>query len=136
MRGPRILIVLGSVAALVAAFALLRPEDEAAPPATTATRPAVAKTATEPRGARIVVSVRAGRPAGGIARATARQGGSVLVIVRSDAADHVHVHGYDLTADVAPGRPARMQFRAETTGRFEIELEQAHRPIAQLTVLP
>jgi hypothetical protein len=80
--------------------------------------------------------VRGGRPVDGIARATANEGDSVLVIVRSDVADHVHVHGYDLMGDVGPGSPARMQFRASLTGRFEIELEDRGQQIAQLTVVP
>jgi len=48
----------------------------------------------------------------------------------------VHVHGYDLMADVAPGKPARIDFTANLTGRFEIELEDRGKQIAQLTVLP
>ena len=57
--------------------------------------------------------------------------------MRSDVADEVHVHGYDLMADVAPGQAgARSQFTANLTGRFEIELEDRGKQIAQLTVLP
>ena len=58
------------------------------------------------------------------------------MIVRSDVADEVHVHGYDLMADVAPGKPVRIEFTANLTGRFEIELEDRGKQIAQLTVLP
>ena len=149
MRGMRLLIGLAAVAALVVAFVLLRPDDDdtAAPPTAepipttteTATTPPTTKstpTETTQERVRMVVRVQGGRPVGGIARATARQGEPVLLIVRSDVADHVHVHGYDLMGDVGPGSPARMQFRARLTGRFEIELEDRGQQIAQLTVLP
>jgi hypothetical protein len=82
------------------------------------------------------VTIRGGRPVGGIVRAEATKGESVVLVVRSDVADHIHVHGYDLISDVGPGRPARMQFRASLTGRFEIELEDQALQIAQLTVVP
>ena len=72
----------------------------------------------------------------GIVRETAKKDTSVLLIVRADVTDHVHVHGYDLMSDISPGHPVRMQFRARLTGRFEIELEDAQRQIAQLTVVP
>ena len=143
----RLLIVIAAVAALAVAFVLVRPggDDDPAVSApttepnttpTTTARTDTTPTEPAPEQARIVVTVRDGRPVGGIARATASQGDSVLVIVRSDVADHVHVHGYDLFGDVGPGRPARMQFRAALTGRFEIELEDRHQQIAQLTVVP
>lgn len=140
-------IALITAATLVALFVVARPDgDDAAPAGTTAgatptrTEPPelepieTGQTAPEP--VRLNVRVVDGRPDGGIARAEASEGDSVVLVVRSDVADHVHVHGYDLFSDVAPGRPARLQFRATLTGRFEIELEDLGREIAQLTVLP
>jgi heme/copper-type cytochrome/quinol oxidase subunit 2 len=63
-------------------------------------------------------------------------GDRVVLIVRSDVADHVHVHGYDLMQDVAPGAPARISFRADAPGRFEVELEDRHLPLTELVVRP
>ena len=82
------------------------------------------------------VAIRGGEPVGGIVRVTASKGDVVVVTVRSDVAEEVHVHGYDLMADVAPGKPARLRFTASLTGRFELELEDRGKQIAQLTVLP
>lgn len=82
------------------------------------------------------ITVRDGRPVGGIARPSVGQGERVVLVVRSNVADHVHVHGYDLFADVAPGASARLAFRATIPGRFEIELEDSHVQIAELTVQP
>jgi hypothetical protein len=48
----------------------------------------------------------------------------------------VHLHGYDLSADVAPGAPATIRFEANAPGRFEIELENTGVQIAELEVRP
>jgi hypothetical protein len=69
-------------------------------------------------------------------RPTARQREEVLIVVRADVADEVHVHGYDLMADVAPGEPARIRFVAEVAGVFEVELEDAGRLLFQLEIVP
>lgn len=64
------------------------------------------------------------------------QGDTVRFRVRSGVADHVHVHGYDLMKDVAPGKTITFSFPAEITGIFEIELEDRGEEIAQLRVDP
>lgn len=64
------------------------------------------------------------------------QGETVRFRVRSDVADHVHVHGYDLMKDVEPGKTIMFSFPAEITGIFEIELEDRGEEIAQLRVDP
>jgi hypothetical protein len=83
---------------------------------------------------RIVVAN--GAPRGGIVRETVDQGDRVVLIVRSDVSDHVHLHGYDIMRDVAPGSPARLRFRATIPGRFEVELEDRGLQIADITVQP
>jgi hypothetical protein len=65
-----------------------------------------------------------------------KQGKQFVLIVSADVSDHVHLHGYDLMADVAPGRPARIRFKASIAGRFEIELENRGLLIGQLEVRP
>jgi nucleotide-binding universal stress UspA family protein len=148
MRDMRVLIGLAAAVALVVLFLVFRPggddDGEAAPTPTATTTAATestgatttAPTTTAPKAVQIVVRVRGGKPADGIVRAQARKGDPVVVIVGSDVSDEVHVHGYDLMADVAPGKPVRIRFDATLTGRFEIELEQRGEQIAQLTVLP
>jgi hypothetical protein len=69
-------------------------------------------------------------------RPAATQGEEVLIVVRADIADEVHVHGYDLMDDVAPGQPARIRFVADVPGVFEVELEDAGRPLFQLEITP
>jgi hypothetical protein len=148
MRDRRLLIGLGVIVALVALFLVFRPggDDEEGTGTTTSAvtspptvEPGTTQTETTtaaPEGTQLVVTIRNGEPTGGIVRAEAKKGDPVVVIVRSDVADEVHVHGYDLMADVDPGKPVRIEFTADLTGRFEIELEGRGKQIAQLTVLP
>jgi formylmethanofuran:tetrahydromethanopterin formyltransferase len=65
-----------------------------------------------------------------------KEGDTVRFRVRSDVADHVHVHGYDLMKDVEPGKTITFSFPASITGIFEIELEDRGEQIAQLRVDP
>ena len=86
-------------------------------------------------GLTLEVSVVAGKPDGGVQHLTVDKGDEVTVRVTSDGVeDEVHVHGYDLMQDVAPGAPAEITFKADIAGRFEIELEDAGTPIGELEV--
>ena len=56
------------------------------------------------------------------------------VRVTSDAADEIHVHGYDKTAPVAAGATAEVSFVANIPGVFEVEFERSHRLLFTLEV--
>jgi len=88
-----------------------------------------------PSAVRIRIQAR-GDGSGSIRRVTIERGQRVTLIVSADVADEVHVHGYDLMADVAPGSPARISFEASVPGRFEVELESRGLQIAELRVNP
>jgi hypothetical protein len=77
-----------------------------------------------------------GAPRGGIVRETVEKGDRVVLVVRADVTDHIHLHGYDIMRDVAPGKPARLPFKATIPGRFEVELEDRGVQIADITVTP
>jgi hypothetical protein len=77
-----------------------------------------------------------GAPKGGIVREKVEKNDRVVLIVRSDVTDHIHLHGYDIMRDVAPGSPARLPFKATIPGRFEVELEDRGVQIADITVTP
>ena len=64
------------------------------------------------------------------------QGQRLVLVVGADVTDEVHVHGYDLLDEVAPGQPARFDFRVRDAGRFDVELEQRHLPLTELVVSP
>jgi hypothetical protein len=74
--------------------------------------------------------------AGRVAKLRATEGETVRFRVRTDEAEEVHVHGYDLAKDLEPGQTATMSFKASLTGIFEIELEHSAVQIAELRVDP
>ena len=82
------------------------------------------------------IVVEGGRPAGGVEELEFDAGDRVRFEVDSDVADEVHVHGYDVSQDVTPGKPIAFDFPAEIEGVFEVELEDSHIQIAELTVNP
>jgi hypothetical protein len=61
-------------------------------------------------------------------------GQKVRIQVEADRAEEVHVHGYDLKGDVAPGKPAVIDFTANVPGVFEVELEEAGLELFELQV--
>jgi hypothetical protein len=82
------------------------------------------------------IVVRSGKVVGGLQRATIDQGERVAIVVGSDVADEVHLHGYDKSVDVTAGKAARLVFVASIPGRFEVELEDRGLQIADITVRP
>jgi heme/copper-type cytochrome/quinol oxidase subunit 2 len=65
-----------------------------------------------------------------------KEGETVRFRVRSDVADEVHVHGYDLMKDVEPGQTITFSFPADMTGIYVVELENAEKQIASLRIDP
>jgi FtsP/CotA-like multicopper oxidase with cupredoxin domain len=74
--------------------------------------------------------------AGKVTTLTYDQGETVRFRVRSDKAEEVHIHGYDIKKDLEPGQTATVTFRASITGIFEIEFEGSATQIAELKVEP
>jgi hypothetical protein len=105
------------------------PPPQPPPPPPTAPKP-------EPQVTTVRIVVRGGKVVGGLKRATLEQGEKVAIVVGADVADEVHLHGYDKSTDVAPGKPARLVFVASIPGRFEVELEDRGLQIADLEVRP
>jgi hypothetical protein len=144
-RNQRLGLVALALAVAVAAFVLARPDDEdeggGARTATTQAQTDSAPTATteapEPRPATERVRIRGGEVVGGARKITVTKGELVRIEVTSDRADEIHLHGYDITRDVAPGRPARFRLKAENEGVFELEAHDlGHVKIASLVVEP
>jgi len=158
-RTRKVALIAASLGLLVSLFLALRPQEEDEPaattstaaattaPATTAATTTAPATTTEPPPATttkpsppppqtIRIAVAGGRPVGGIRRATIEQGARVVLVVVSDVSDHVHLHGYDVMVDVAPGSRGRLPFKATVPGRFEVELEDRGILLADLEVRP
>jgi hypothetical protein len=150
MRGLRLVLVLGATLVLVVVlFIVLRPDDDSdtasattstpgsSVPSPSTTEGTTSTPAPEPSGpTRVEIVVRDGKVVGGIVHAKVNEGDQVLVIVDADLSEEIHLHGYDQSADVAPGDPARLRFRATIPGRFEVELEERSQQIAEIEVEP
>lgn len=145
MRNARWILLAAGAAALVILFVVLNPGEDEEPstgPSPTATEPSPTPTETpEPSPTAtgtldaVEIEVEEGRVEGP-ARIRASQGGQVAIEVKADVTDQVHVHTYDLFFDVSPNRDAQIRFRADITGVFEIELEDAGLPLTMLEVSP
>ena len=106
----------------------------AATTTTTAATTTTPTTTTAQPATTIAITVVDAKPQGGIARPSVKRGDHVVLVVNSDTADEIHVHGYDLSADVEAGGTVRIPFVADTPGRFEVELENLGVQLAEITV--
>jgi hypothetical protein len=140
-----------AVVVVVAAFLIARPGDDdsdsgnqAASTATETSPTATAPSAPKPPPdgpTATVIELKDYEPAGGVVDVDATKGDPVRIVVRSDVADEIHIHGYDISRDAAPGKPARFQLDATIEGVFEIESHEAEHAgkdalIARLVVEP
>jgi hypothetical protein len=108
-------------------------------PAGTDTSTSTTTSATTPKPAGppvFQITVAGGKPVGGIEKIKVNKGDTVNLVVKSDVADEIHIHGYDFHKTVAAGGTVRFRFPAKIDGSFEIELEGRKEQIAALTVEP
>jgi plastocyanin len=76
------------------------------------------------------------KPVGGVAKLKLKKGDQIRFTVESDSKQEVHLHGYDVAKDAAPGAPAEFDVKATIEGVFEAELEDPGVQILKLTVEP
>jgi hypothetical protein len=161
-RNQRIMLVVAALAVAVIAFVIASPGsddgdgEQAAQTTTTQAETGVeteteAETETEvetqtepqppPEPAVTRIRIQGGVVVGGPKTVEVAKGDAVRLVVAADAADEIHVHGYDITKNAGPGAPARFVFRADLEGVFEVEshvAEDAGRNplVARLVVNP
>jgi hypothetical protein len=142
-RNPFALAVVLAVAA-AALFVILEPGDSDDSDGPVVTNSASSESEAKPakkkskpkRPAVPTVVVRDGTPVDGVLGVEVDQGDEITFKVKSDVDEEVHVHGFDISKDVAAGGTARLSFPATITGIFEVELEYSGVPIAELQVNP
>ena len=144
----KVALIAAALGLVVSLFFALRPGDEEdaagtptveTAPATTAAATAETEPTTTAPPAEETVAIRiavSGDTAPTLRKLSVRQDRKVEIVVSSELADRIHLHGYDLTADVAPGQPGRLAFTASFAGVFELELEERDLSIAELEVRP
>ena len=119
-RNQRLILLGATVVVLVVAFVLARSGGGG----------------SDDKAARDVVVVRNAKPVGGVQKLTYKKGGTIDFTVRSDTADEIHFHGYDVAKDVDAGGSVRFRVPAKIDGRFEVELENRKEQIAEVEVTP
>jgi hypothetical protein len=82
------------------------------------------------------IVIRNGEPVGGIEKLEYTAGEDIRFKVRSDIAEEVHFHGYELMKDVTAGGIVSFDVPAEIEGIFEVELEGEKEQIAEIRVNP
>jgi FtsP/CotA-like multicopper oxidase with cupredoxin domain len=149
-RNQRIGLIVAAVIVAVAGFVIASPggddDDSGGQASQTAPEPRTeAETETEPAPPPepevTRLEIRGGEVVGGPPDITVTSGDVVRIVVASDAPDDIHLHGYDVEKQAAPGRPARFRVRADIEGSFEMEshvAEDAGRDplVARLNVEP
>ena len=137
----KILLVVAATVASIARVGCGSNDSESASTDTTTTDTTTTTTDTtttteaeKPTEVKVVVVN--GSPQGGIVRQTVNKDDQVVLVVTSDVADEIHLHGYDKAKDVAAGGTVRLPFKATIPGRFEAELESRGVQIAEITVEP
>jgi FtsP/CotA-like multicopper oxidase with cupredoxin domain len=139
-RGQRIGLLAAAVAVAVAAFVIAKPDSDDESTSNTTTQAAETKEektpAPKPKPEVTRIELKAHQPVGGPKSIKVKKGDGVRVVVTSDAPDEVHLHGYDITREVGPGKPARLSFKADLEGAFEMESHESEERIAALQVEP
>ena len=81
----------------------------------------------------VTITVRGGRVTGPD-EVVLGVGETVALSVTSDRRDEVHIHGYDVSRPVTPGKTAKVTLIADIPGQFEVELEQSQVELLELIV--
>lgn len=135
---PALCIALAGCAGDDSASPTAGPGATAAPePSTSAPSPTASDATPSAQrfaGRDIAVTFAGGQVSGDIGRVPAALGESLTIVVTSDTADEVHLHGYDVSVPVTPGSPASLTFEATIPGVFEVELEGAGQQLLTVQV--
>lgn len=65
-----------------------------------------------------------------------QEGQKVVIKATADVADEIHLHGYDLSKEAEANEQITIEFTADKTGRFPIELEKLKKDIGVIEVYP
>jgi hypothetical protein len=150
-RTKSIIAAISLAVAAVALFVILSPGDSDQEPAKEATQeetsaagetgssqgvtdPEPAPKPPKPKVPTVVF--KNGKPVGGVLGIEVKMGEQIKFRVKSDVADEVHVHGFDITRDVPAGGSVSLSFPADITGIYEAEVEHLGVRVAELQINP
>jgi hypothetical protein len=126
---------VGALVVAVGAFVVAQPggdNNDSSPPATTTQAQAQPQSGgaeappEAPAESPVTrITVKGGVLAGEPKAIRVAKGETVRIVVSSDVPDEIHLHGYDIEKEAAPGKPARFRFKADVEGAFELESHAA-----------
>ena len=67
-------------------------------------------------------------------RVAVETGAAIHIVLSGSVAEELHIHGYDLSLEIAPGGVEVLDFTADIPGIFEVELEGAGTLVFELEV--
>ena len=82
----------------------------------------------------VVISVKGGTVSPPTHRVRVSTGSRVRLLITSDRADEVHVHGYDIEQRLPAGAQTTVAFVADQVGLFEVETHDSGLQLVQLEV--
>jgi hypothetical protein len=82
----------------------------------------------------IRVAVKAGKVTPATHREPVAKGDTVKLVVTTDTADEVHVHGVNVEKETTPGTPVTITFVAKDPGIYEVETHESGLQLLQLEV--
>jgi len=126
-------LLIGAIAIAVVAFLVARPADDDGDRRAAQITPSEpqdqgsdqAEPSAPPPPATTRIRIRDGAVVGGAPDIKVDKGETVRIVISADAADELHLHGYDITREAEADRPARFRFEADLEGAFEIESHTA-----------
>ncbi len=123
----KLLLVAIALVILIGLFVVLKPDSSKNGQTNSTTQSSVTKTfALKITGDQIT----------GDTSMNVNQNDTVVINLSSDADHEVHLHGYDKEVELKAGQPGKMEFTANQTGRFIVELHPSEQEIAALQVQP
>jgi heme/copper-type cytochrome/quinol oxidase subunit 2 len=131
----RLGVIVAALVVAVIAFVLLKQGSHSSQQASNPTASAPGGHGA-PQPAPVQITVKGGKPVGGIKTIAVKKDAPVRFVVHSDVADEIHVHGYNFKKDVRAGGRVSFDFPAKIDGIFVIELESRSQQIASLKVQP
>ncbi len=82
----------------------------------------------------IQVAVKDGKVTPATHRVPVAKGDTVKLVVTTDTADEVHVHGVDIEKATSPGKPVTITFVAKDPGIYDVETHDSGLQLLQLEV--
>lgn len=145
MMGKVVAFILAGIAVSGALWLELRPQHDqtivtlaavAAVPASGTPSTNREQPELSPRREIFEINIRNGKAVSGSTLLQVYEGDEITLKIVSDRSDELHLHGYDLHADLVPGETTTLAFTATRTGRFGMEMHRSHADLGALEVYP